>query len=90
MDPKINVNVYVVADDEIDVDTCECDLNPVRVRVGRQYSTNALRVFLSLANAEKLYALLGFCLRDRYIVAQEAAAPAESDAPPVPSVRIAE
>lgn len=89
-DPSINVCVYVVQDEDVDVQVCECDLNPIHVRIGGKYRTNATNMFLSLAKAEELLHALRSALTDRFIVANgDDVTVADADQT-APIVRVAE
>lgn len=61
--PAINVAVYVTQDEEVAVDVCDCTLNPIAVRIGEQYSTNAVKLFLSVEKAQRLHTALALALQ---------------------------
>lgn len=62
--PLINVCVYATAGERIDVSVTNVALNPIAIRIGGEYSTNKVGVYMGADEAVRLYALLGAALQE--------------------------
>jgi hypothetical protein len=82
-DPNMSLCVYASDGQEINVDLCDVDKNPVVVEIGGvMYPFHRLMLYLGLAEAERLMIGLGQALQDRYVTADPPAPDGDTIAGP--------